>query len=165
MEKFDVTVVGAGPAGSTTAYCLARAGASVLLIDKARFPRDKPCGGGISARALQELPIDPSPVVEHVVDKMELSFGGGRSFVRGGCRPLAHMTQRRRLDHFLASQAAAAGAEFRDDVTVTEVSEQGVRVEGRLIPTRLLIGADGANGATARSLGLDDERVYGVALE
>ena len=159
-----MTVVGAGPAGSTTAYRLAGAGARVLLIDKARFPGDKPCGGGISARAWQELPIDPSPVVEHVVDKMELSFGGRRSFIRGGRRPLAHMTQRRCLDHFLVEQAADAGAEFRDGV-VTEASEQGVRVDGRFIASQLIVGADGANGATAKSLGLENEREYGVALE
>src|SRR5262245_62325162 len=46
VERVDVLVVGAGPAGSATAIHLARGGASVLLIDKARFPRDKPCGGG-----------------------------------------------------------------------------------------------------------------------
>ena len=46
-------VVGGGPAGSTTALRLARAGASVLLADKASFPRDKPCGGGLTMRAVR----------------------------------------------------------------------------------------------------------------
>ena len=68
MERFDVVVAGAGPAGSITALQLARAGARVLLVDKARFPRDKPCGGGLTGRALKQLPIDPSPVVERDVD-------------------------------------------------------------------------------------------------
>jgi len=165
MERFDVIVVGAGPAGSTTAYRLAREGASVLLVDKARFPRDKPCGGGISSRAMRELPLDPQPVVEHVADRMELSFRGGRPFIRGGRDPLAYMTQRRRLDHFLAGQAVAAGADFRDGVAVSEISERGARVDGRWIDSELLIGADGANGATAQSLNLDGRRIYGVALE
>ena len=62
--KVDVLVVGAGPAGSSTAIHLARAGARVLLADKARFPRDKPCGGGLTGRALKRIPVDPSPVVE-----------------------------------------------------------------------------------------------------
>ena len=52
MERFDAVVVGAGPAGSATAIRLARAGARVLLADRARFPRDKPCGGGLTGRAL-----------------------------------------------------------------------------------------------------------------
>ncbi len=165
MEQFDAIVVGAGPAGSTTAYSLAREGARVLLLDKAAFPRDKPCGGAISARAMRELPIDPQPVVEHIVDRMELSFRGRRRFVRGGCSPLAYMTQRRRLDRFLIEHAVVAGADFRDGADVSEVSERGARVDGRWIDSELLIGADGANGPTARSLDLADGRVYGVALE
>ncbi len=165
MEKFDAIVVGAGPAGSTAAYRLAREGARVLLLDKARFPREKPCGGAISTRAARELPFDPQPVVEHVVDRMELSYCGGRPFVRGRRSQLAYMTQRRRLDHFLIEQATDAGADFRDGAAVTEISERGARVDGKWIGSELLIGADGANGSTARSLDLADNRIYGVALE
>jgi len=160
-----VIVLGAGPAGSTAAYRLASAGARVLLLDKATFPREKPCGGAVSARAMRELPIDPQPVVEHVADRFELSFRGRRGFVRGGRAPLVHMTQRRRLDLFLAEQAACAGADFRDGANVSEVSERGARVDGRWIASELLIGADGVNGPTARSLDLADTRIYGVALE
>ena len=75
MERFDVLVVGAGPAGSATALHLARAGARVLLVDKARFPRDKPCGGGLTGRALRHLPCDVEPVVERVVDRMVMRAG------------------------------------------------------------------------------------------
>jgi flavin-dependent dehydrogenase len=114
---------------------------------------------------MRELPFDPKPVVEHVVDRMELSFCGGRSFLRGGSNPLAYMTQRRRLDHFLVEHAVSAGADFRDRAAVTEVSERGARVDGRWIDSEVLIGADGANGPTAGSLDLADKRIYGVALE
>ena len=61
MGRYDVAVIGAGPAGSVTAIHLARGGASVLLLDKARFPRDKPCGGGLTLRAVRQLPVDPGP--------------------------------------------------------------------------------------------------------
>ena len=165
MERFDVLIVGAGPAGSTTAYRLADAGARVLLIDRARFPRDKPCGGAISARALRELPLDPHPVIEHVADKMELSYRGRHPHIRGGTHPLAYLTQRSRLDHFLLEQALSAGAELRDGARVTEISEHGARVDGKQIACQLLIGADGANGPTARSLALTGKRIYGVAFE
>src|SRR5512132_3873880 len=108
MERFDVLVVGAGPAGSATAIHLARAGASVLLADKARFPRDKPCGGGLTGRALKRIPVDPSPVVERDVDRFRLRLRYGSTFTRGHDEPLIRMTQRRRLDAFLVEQAAAA---------------------------------------------------------
>ncbi len=165
MEQFDVIVIGAGPAGSTTAYRLAREGAHVLLLDKVRFPRDKPCGGGISMRAMRELPFDPQPVVERVIDRLEWSFCGRRPFLRGGGKPLASMTRRRRLDNFLVEQAVSVGADFRDGVDVSEVSERGARVDGRWIDSELLIGADGVNGSAARSLDLADRRVYSVAFE
>ena len=64
VKNDDVLVVGGGPAGSTTAIRLADGGARVLLVDKATFPRDKPCGGGITTRALAHCPVDPSPVVD-----------------------------------------------------------------------------------------------------
>jgi len=114
---------------------------------------------------MRELPLDPQPVVERVIDRLELSFCGRRSFLRGGGKPLASLTQRRRLDSFLAEQAASAGADFRDGAAVSEVSERGARVDGRWIESELLIGADGANGLTARSLEIADRPIYGVAFE
>src|SRR5215213_486297 len=126
MERFDALIVGAGPAGSTAAFRLARAGARVSLIDKSRFPRDKPCGGGLTYRALRLLPFSVAPLVV--------------------------MTQRRRLDAFLVEQAREAGAEFRDGAKV-ELSP--LAVDGVRIDATVLIGADGVNGVTAKSFELD----------
>src|ERR671935_3271425 len=117
VEHFDVAVVGAGPAGSLTAYRLSRAGARVLLIDKKKFPGDKPCGGGLTLRAVKELPFSVEPVVEDVVSRVECRFRYRRSFERGSSL-LCLMTQRRRLDHFLVQRAVEAGAEFRDGVQI-----------------------------------------------
>src|SRR5437764_3045331 len=132
MPRFDAIVVGAGPGGSVTAHRLATAGASVLLLDRARFPRDKPCGGGLTVRALKELPVSVNPVVEAEVDRFEFGFRSRRRFERASAEPLVMMTQRRRLDAHLAEQAAAAGAEFRDGVRVTsiELDPEGVEVAG-----------------------------------
>jgi flavin-dependent dehydrogenase len=116
-------------------------------------------------RAMRELPVDPQPVVERTIDRLEWSFCGRRPFLRGGGKPLAAMTQRRRLDHFLIEEAVGIGADFRDGVAVSEVSERGARVDGRWIDSELLIGADGVNGPTARSLNLADRPVYAVAFE
>ena len=165
MSRYDVIVVGAGPSGSTAAYRLAKAGGGVLLLDRARFPRDKPCGGGVTGRAARLLPFSIEPVVEHVVSAVDLRLRYGRSLARGNSDALVYMTQRKRLDHFLVQKAVEAGAEFREGVKVgeLEVREDGVSVEG--IEAQVLIGADGVNGMTARTLGLGGNRVVGVALE
>ena len=165
MPRYDVIVVGAGPAGSTTAYRLARAGARVCLLDRARFPRDKPCGGGLTLRAVRELPFAVDSVVEDRVSTLELGLRYTRRWSRHAQEPLILMTQRRRLDAFLAEQAARAGAEFRDGVKVTGVDPGGaVTIGGERLEAEVVVGADGANGITARSLGFPPHE-HGVALE
>jgi geranylgeranyl reductase family protein len=165
MTRFDAVVVGAGPSGSTAAHRLAAAGASVLLVDRARFPRDKPCGGGLTGRAVRLLPCGVEPVVEDVATTFELRLGYRSSFERVGKGPLCLMTQRRRLDHFLAERAAAAGADFRDGVRVEVEGDRTVTVDGDRLKAEVVIGADGANGTTARALGLGGGLGHGVALE
>ncbi len=155
MAAHDVAVIGAGPAGSTAAYRLARAGARVLLVDKARFPRDKPCGGGVTLRAARLLPFSIDPVVEDVVDRVECGLDFGPRFERRAHAPLAYMTQRKRLDHFLLEQAADAGADVRLETTM----------DAREVDADVVVGADGCNGTSAKQLGLGGSIVHGVALE
>ena len=155
MATYDVAVIGAGPAGSTCAYRLARAGARVLMVDKARFPRDKPCGGGVTMRAARLLPFSIDPVVEDVIERIECRLDFGPRFERSAHAPLAYMTQRKRLDHFLLERAEEAGAEVR----------QGVTVNARELDADVVICADGCNGTSAKQLGLAGEIVHGVALE
>jgi geranylgeranyl reductase family protein len=165
VERYEVAIVGAGPAGSTAAYRLARARARVLLIDKVKFPRDKPCGGGLTMRAVRQLPFSVEPVVEDRITRTRCRLRYGPKIEHESPRVLCLMTQRRRLDAFLVEQAVAAGAEFRDGVHVSVDSETELRVDGRPIEVAAVIGADGANGITARSLGLGGAIVNGVALE
>jgi geranylgeranyl reductase family protein len=165
MERFDVLVVGGGPAGSTTAIRLADAGASVLLVDKARFPRDKPCGGGLTVRAVRQCPVDPTPVVEEVVEELELRFRFGDSVVRRAREPIVWMTQRRRLDAFLLDQARERGVEVREAATVDLQPSNTVLLGGVRLDVGVVVGADGANGTTARALGLGSGIVHGVAYE
>ena len=153
--SYDVAIVGAGPAGSAAAYRLADAGASVLLIDKASFPRDKPCGGGVTGRAARLLPFPIEPVVEDVVYRLDCGLRYGQHITRRARAPLAYMTQRRRLDHFLLQKAAEAGAEVRERETA----------DARELDARIVIGADGCNGSSAKQLGLADRVAHGVALE
>ncbi len=155
MQHYDALVVGAGPAGSTTALHLAEAGASVLLVDKARFPRDKPCGGGLTMRAVRRCPVDVTPVVEEEVDLVELRFRYGDTVVRRARAPVILMTQRRRLDAFLLEAARERGVEVRE----------GTTVDPRTVHADVVVGADGANGTTGRALGLGEGIIHGVAYE
>ena len=143
MKNFDVLVVGGGPAGSTTAIRLADGGARVVLVDKATFPRDKPCGGGITTRALAHCPVDPSPVVEERVDLVELRFRFDDSVVRRARSPVISMTQRRRLDAFLLDAARERGVEVRE----------GTTIDAAAAPVDYVVGADGANGTTGDGTG------------
>lgn len=172
MASFDLIVVGAGPAGSTTAREAAAAGASVLLLDRAEFPRDKPCGGGVNVRAAKLLPFDLAPVVERTVSGLSVSFNLGRDFRRRSSEPLCYMTQRSRLDAYLVEQATSAGACLRDGETVRSVEigdacarDVTVRTRGAKYTGRALVGADGANGIVARATGLSGGRELAVALE
>jgi len=166
MKRVDALVVGGGPAGSTTAYRLARAGASVLLVDRAFFPRDKPCGGGLTLRAVRQCPVDPAPVVEEQVDLIELRFRYGSAVVRRAREPVILMTQRRRLDAFLLDAARGRGAEVLEGTTVALDPDGAATLStGERIQPAAVVGADGANGTTARALGLGDGIVHGVAYE
>jgi geranylgeranyl reductase family protein len=165
VEQFDVAVIGAGPAGSTVAYRLARAHARVLLVDKTRFPRDKPCGGGLTTRAVRQLPFSVEPVVEDRIMRVRCRLRYGRAMERVSADVLCVMTQRRRLDAFLVEQAVGAGAEFRDGVRVSVESETQLLVDGEPVEVKAVVGADGANGITAKALGLAGGIVNGVALE
>src|SRR5512144_2184734 len=116
----DVVVVGAGPAGAAAAITLARAGRTVVVIDKAVFPRDKCCGDGLTTLALRELEglgFDPSTVPTwKSVDAAWIRSPSGREVQL----PLpsdgifASTAPRRELDAALVALARDAGAEVRD---------------------------------------------------
>jgi len=177
-----VIVAGAGPAGSTAARLLAQEGASVLLLDKQRFPRDKPCGGGVTMRAAASQDINLTPVAEQTIYGARFSLRLGESFDRRFRAPLTYMTQRRNLDSLLAERAAEAGADFHDGDPVRELDVAdacppdrrgfslpggGVRVASKhdTHTARILIGADGANGLVGRTFGLRRQFEEAVALE
>jgi geranylgeranyl reductase family protein len=167
--RYDVIVVGGGPAGSTTARECAARGLSVLLIDKAEFPRDKPCGGGVNVHTARLLPFDVEPVCERVIYGMQLSVRQAHSFTRHASVPLSYLTQRRWLDAFLLDQARRAGVSIREKHPIGAVDRHSrgltVRAGGEAFETLTLVAADGANGPTARLAGLEIPRWTGIAFE
>ncbi len=169
MTKYDVAVVGGGPSGSTTANLLAKAGAKVIVLDRASFPREKPCGGGVTARAYVQAPVDLTPMVEQHINKVRFSFRLGRYFDHTYDRTMVYMTQRIKLDAFLLSKAGDAGATVRDGSMVrsVEMDRDGVRInaDGETIEADVIVGADGSTGIVSRSVGLKPFVDPPVAIE
>ncbi len=158
MPRFDVIVVGAGPAGTTAARELAGSGVSVLVLDRARFPRYKACGGGIPQRTERMLPFPIDSVIEDSVRHLEVAYRGGMRFRRDSGAPFAHMVMRDRFDDLLLSYAKAAGAEFRPETTVraVEQNDAGIRViaDGFEAEASFLVCADGAHSPAGKMAGL-----------
>jgi flavin-dependent dehydrogenase len=116
-------------------------------------------------RAVRQLPFAVEPVVEDRITRARCRLRYGPVIERESAQVLCLMTQRRRLDTFLVEQAVVAGTEFRDGVRVAIESERELRIDGKPVHVDALIGADGANGITARTLRLGGDIVNGVALE
>jgi geranylgeranyl reductase family protein len=154
VDQADVIVVGAGPAGSTTAYYLAQAGVDVLLLEKSRFPREKVCGDGLTPRGVRALVAMGISVSERdgwvrnkglrvigAGQRMELPWPELSSYPGYGLvRP------RTDLDQMLARRAQQAGARLLEGVTVA----------GPVLDDR----TGRITGVTARATGADDERTY-----
>jgi geranylgeranyl reductase family protein len=153
-DDADVIVVGAGPSGATTAYYLAQAGLSVLLLEKARFPREKVCGDGLTPRATKALiamGVDVGPGSGWLHNKGLRVIGAGmrlempwpelNSFPGYGL-----VRTRSSLDETLARRAQAAGAKLLEGVAVTgPVLDDAGRIVG--------VTAAGADSAASAGLG------------
>ncbi len=167
----EVLVIGAGPAGSMAAHQIAKAGFEVTLLDRAKFPRDKPCGGGVTVRCEALLPFSIDPVIEDAVRSAEIALRDEKSIFRESSETLTYMTQRSKLDAFLAEKAQESGAEFRDGELVQDIRSltndgfSATTKSGTKILSRVVLGADGANGITANRLGYDRHLAGAVALE
>ncbi len=171
VTHYDAIIIGAGPGGASAAYDLAKAGARTLLIEKQKLPRHKTCGGGVTYKVAQCLPFDITPTVERTINTVVFSYKMAAPVELHSDKPLVYMTRRSVFDNYLTEQAVGVGAQLMDDTKVEslEVTDDTatVRTNGGTFTADWLIGADGATGTVARTLGLmqDVERMPGVESE
>jgi menaquinone-9 beta-reductase len=169
-EEREVVVVGGGPAGSATAAWLAGAGHDVLVLDRARFPRRKPCAECVNPAgvdALRRLGAWDAVLAAGParLDGWHIGVIGGRAFDGSFPEPLHGIgIPRETLDHILLRNAEARGAEVRTGMRVVDLLHDrdgrvaGVRAQGdegeMEIGARLVVGADGLRSVVLRRLGL-----------
>ena len=168
---FDVIVAGAGPSGATAARFLGEAGISTLLLDKCAFPRDKPCGGGISARVLPRFPYLKealSSIPVNWVNKVYLESPAGHTVDYSSIDPLYLMIRRCEFDHLLFSLARTHVECQTGLVRKVAVTPAGATVTAEIAAgelrdhhCKLVLGCDGVNSIVARSAGLRSGNIQG----
>jgi len=158
---FDVIVVGGGPGGATAAYFLGLNGIKTLLIDKNIFPRDKACGGGISARVISRFPYLEQPlktIPVNWIHQVYLESPNGVSLRQISKEPLYLMIRRLEFDNLLFNLAKGkvetAEGVFIKKIEVSSSQAKVYTTDGQEFTCKIVIGADGANSIVARQCGL-----------
>lgn len=174
-ERADLIVVGAGPGGSNAAAVALAAGMRVVQIDKATFPRVKPCAGGMTMKTCHALRLDYVPSIRGTERRVEFNLWGqrGHRFTHR-VRPIAHLVSRPDFDNALVEQNLRAGTftmhtgerviDARYDVTRFS-REFVVRTPQRTVRARQLIAADGAYSTINRIFQVARPRATAVAIE
>ncbi len=166
---YDVTIIGAGPSGAYAAYLMAGRGLRVLLCDRASFPREKTCGGGLSAKTLDLLEFDISPVVERRLRGAWLTFRNADAVVKDLGPKSGVAVLRSKFDALIIERARARGAEFRPSCAFEYARTEGdaleVTTSSGIIRTKYLIGADGVFSRIRSAFFGRDTVMYAPAVE
>ncbi|MBF0495072.1 MAG: geranylgeranyl reductase family protein [Deltaproteobacteria bacterium] len=166
---YDVIVVGLGPAGSVASGVLSRKGYTVLGLEKKSHPRHKTCGGCLSARIVPWLEFDLSQVAENVIYGSKIYFRDRCGVERRSSTPIAYTVKRENFDLKLIDQTRLHGTVVQENEQVTGINQEADKVRVHTTKgqytARYVIGADGATGAVARSIGIRPARRLYRAIE
>jgi len=169
MPNYDVIVAGSGPAGATAAYRLAKAGLSVLILEKDNLPRYKPCGGGLSLKIDRVLDTDIKDFIEAKVFGAYFSYGQKEGTLLMSEQPVAYMIMRDKFDSHLAYEAVQAGATLLTGKKVGGIttSKNGYEVYTKddVFTCRYIVGADGVNGFVRRFIYPNAVRTMAASIE
>jgi geranylgeranyl reductase family protein len=154
MKEHEVVIAGAGPSGATAAYYCAKAGLDTVLIDKDRFPRHKPCGGGLCPHIKRfgfidekffSLPSSRSTLYSpSMIEYMDYDPG----------RPIFYQVERKEFDNHICEKAQEVGAEFIQGTTVNSVQREAkgmlITTDRGLFKAKCVLGATGVFGPVAK---------------
>ncbi|HUR94486.1 MAG TPA: FAD-dependent monooxygenase [Gemmatimonadales bacterium] len=165
MEDVEHLIIGAGPAGLRAAQVLADAGREVVVLEKRAEIGPKTCAGGLTRKTMLELQPLGLPSDAALPNVGHIAFAYGRPVSLDARVTVVHTIARPALGRLQLGWARAAGAEVRAGVPATEIdlASRTVRVGDRRIRWRHLVGADGADSAVRRALGLPSPREYFAA--
>ncbi len=160
---FDCIIVGAGPAGGTAAYHLAKRGRSVVVLEKESLPRYKPCGGGVSPIVQQWFDFDFSPAISVKANQIRYTWRMGDPVdVKLQTTEPVWMVRRDIFDHYIVKQAQNQGADLYTQTAVTGIEFKGdrwqVNTVNEPVEGRYIIAADGSKGPMARWLGFSKRK-------
>lgn len=168
-KEYDAVVVGGGPAGAAAALELGRQGVHTALFEKERLPRYKPCGGGLTRRALDVLPIPAASALDHFCSEITISMGADRSCTLREKDPILAMVLREHFDLELIEACHRAGVHVFPDCPVKDIQKEPGRL--RLVTTRgevrcrFAVAADGAAAKMAHLAGWLETRRLIPAIE
>jgi geranylgeranyl reductase family protein len=168
QTRYDVLIVGAGPAGNTLAYKLANSGLSVVLIDKLKLPRRKICAGGISRKTFLQIGYDIDPVIEKTITGAYLTYRND-VIIHKAMNGVGATVERSNFDYFMTKKAVEAGATLLDETELVSFVEDSKGITARTsrgeLHAGIIVGADGVYSKIRKLVYPDARPLFGHAIE